>query len=513
MGKNLIDNRYDLRDLLGSGGMAEVFLAHDEVLDRDIALKLLKDRYAEDEEFVERFRREARSAAALASAYIVPIFDRGETEDGTYYIAMEYVPGGTLKDRLKRTGASPLSTAAEVALQTAEALHAAHQRGVIHRDVKPDNILFADYEHDSEHVKVADFGIARATEATTISHPGDILGSVKYMSPEQAAGDQIGPASDLYSLGVVLYEMLTGTVPFAVDIPADISVRHAEEPPPYPSKVNPEVPKSMDAVVMKLLERDPDDRYGSAAELIEDLREIRDGLPSVTSSSDEATTAAMATPPAPTLTQSASDGIRPGRRRLPQFLIALVAFVVVLGIIGSFVLPNAATAGISEILKGVLGDLPDRTKQDDPPGPEEIRVPDVEGLTEQEARERLAEAGFKTEIRHRDSSEEGAGRVLDQSVSVREKVEEDSKILLTVGEGSQVARVPDLIGLSYPEAESKLEESGLLLGGVNEAPSNTVPAGMITKQDPPPRTRLDANAYVYLTTSVGPPERSSAGRG
>src|SRR5215216_2375302 len=150
MGKNLIDERYELRVLVGSGGMANVFLAHDEVLDRDIALKLLKDRYAEDEEFVERFRREARSAAALANPYIVPIFDRGETEDGTYYIAMEYVPGGTLKDWIRTTGALPPQTAAEVALQIAEALKAAHERGIVHRDVKPRNILVA----NSGHVKV-----------------------------------------------------------------------------------------------------------------------------------------------------------------------------------------------------------------------------------------------------------------------------------------------------------------------------------------------------------------------
>src|SRR5215208_6996689 len=199
VGTNLIDDRYEMRGLVGSGGMADVYLAHDEVLDRDIALKLLKARYAEDEEFVERFRREAKSAAALTSPYIVPIFDRGETEDGTYYIAMEYLPGGTLKDRLRIRGALPPRAAAEVALQVAKALNTAHLRGVVHRDIKPRNMLVT----DTGHVKVADFGIARAADATTISHTGDILGSAKYMSPEQAAGDQVGPASGLYSLGVV----------------------------------------------------------------------------------------------------------------------------------------------------------------------------------------------------------------------------------------------------------------------------------------------------------------------
>src|SRR3712207_3224616 len=189
MGKNLIDERYKLRALLGSGGMAHVYLAHDAVLDRDVALKMLKARYAENGELVERFRREARSAASLSHPHIVPVFDWGQTGDGTYYIAMEYLPGGTLKDRIRTTGAFPPRTAAGVALQTAEALHAAHQMGVIHRDIKPGNILFA----DPEHAKVADFGIARAAEATTVSDLGDILGSVRYMSPEQAAGERVGP--------------------------------------------------------------------------------------------------------------------------------------------------------------------------------------------------------------------------------------------------------------------------------------------------------------------------------
>src|ERR671926_735863 len=213
--QQLIDNRYRIVKPLGSGGMADVYLAHDNILDRDVALKVMSTRYASDDEFVERFKREAQSAAALSHQNIVSIFDRGASEDGTYYIAMEYLPGGTLKERIMSKGALPARTAAAVALQIAEALQAAHEQGMIHRDIKPRNILIT----YSGHVKVADFGIARAAEATTISDLGEILGSVKYMSPEQAMGERVGPASDLYSLGVVLYEMLTGRVPFEVATP------------------------------------------------------------------------------------------------------------------------------------------------------------------------------------------------------------------------------------------------------------------------------------------------------
>ncbi|MBA2534953.1 MAG: serine/threonine protein kinase, partial [Rubrobacter sp.] len=295
MGETLVDGRYELRTLTGSGGMADVFLAYDRVLDRDVALKLLKDRYARDEEFVERFRREAKSAASLANRHIVPVFDRGETEDGTYYIAMEYVPGGDLGDLIKDVGRLPPRRTLEIALQVAEALGTAHERGVVHRDIKPRNILIT----RSGHVKVADFGIARAAEATTISHPGDILGSVKYMSPEQAAGEPVGPASDLYSLGVVLYEMLTGGVPFEVVTPEDVPAEQAKGPPRPPSETNPEVSEALDAAVAGLLATDPAARHGSAAGLIADLRRVRYGLPKAVPSPNEATTAASGGPLAP----------------------------------------------------------------------------------------------------------------------------------------------------------------------------------------------------------------------
>src|SRR5215213_9317926 len=260
MDKTLIDERYELRNLAGSGGMADVYLAHDKVLERPVALKLLKDHLAQNHEFVERFRYEARSAASLSHPHIVPVFAWGEARDGTCYIVMEHLPGGTLKRRIISKGALPTCTAAAVALQIAQALRAAHEHGVIHRDIKPHNILIT----DSGHVKVADFGIARAAETTTISGHGDILGTAHYISPEQAMGEPVSPASDLYSLGVVLYEMLTGMVPFEVENLSDLPAAHAGGPPPHPRELNPKVPEGTDALIMKLLCRDPDDRYASA---------------------------------------------------------------------------------------------------------------------------------------------------------------------------------------------------------------------------------------------------------
>src|SRR5918999_3804763 len=272
--RTLIDDRYELRGPVGSGGMADVFLAHDEVLDRDVALKLLKDQYAENEEFVERFKREAQSAAALSHPNIVSIFDRGASEDGTYYIAMEYLSGGTLKDRILKRGALPARTAAAVALQIAEALRAAHDRDVVHRDIKPHNILIT----GTGDVKVTDFGIARAASSSTMTRTGHILGTAHYISPEQAMGEPVGPASDLYSLGVVLYEMLTGELPFDADTPLGIAMKHVNGHLVPPQELNAEVPDGINAITMKLLAKDPKDRYASDAELTEDLGRVIAGL-------------------------------------------------------------------------------------------------------------------------------------------------------------------------------------------------------------------------------------------
>ena len=510
MGETLVDDRYELRALAGSGGMADVFLAYDRVLDRDVALKLLKDRYAGDEDFVERFRREARSAAALSSPFIVPVFDRGETEDGAYYIAMEYLPGGTLEDRIAGAGRLPPREAVEVAVQVAEALQAAHERGVVHRDVKPGNVLLT----RSGHAKVADFGIARAAEATTISEPGDILGSARYMSPEQAAGGRVGPASDLYSLGVVLYEMLTGSVPFAVATPADVPAEHAEGPPRRPSEANPEIPEALDALVVRLLSASPEDRYGSSAEVLGELGRVRSGLPPAAPSPNEATTATLngpmalaSGPPAPA--PPASAGTTRGRRS-SWILAAFVALIAVLGVAGWGLLRDPAGSGDPGAARGGSEEPPEGVERARP-GPKEAEVPAVEGLAAQEARERLAEDGFDVGVRHREGPEESSGRVLEQSVAGGKRAKEGSEILLTVGKGPGVVQTPNLVGLTYPQAEIELERAGLLLGGVGEAPSEIVPAGVIVAQDPAPGTDLDPGSYVRLTTSVGPPEETTYG--
>ena len=270
-----LGGRYLLSDLLGAGGMAEVFLAHDLMLGRVLALKVLKEHYAKDERFVGRFWREAKSAAALNHPNVVQIYDQGRAEDGRYYIAMEHVPGGSLEDLILRRGPLGPSEATRLASQVAEALRVAHRRGIVHRDIKPQNVLL----DEASNAKVADFGIALAASRTYTSGTNLLFGTPSYMSPEQAMGERVGPESDLYSLGVVLYEMLTGRVPFAADGALATAMKHLTEPPHPPRKRNASVPEAMEALVMRLLSKDPKDRYPSAARLIEDLRRTREGLP------------------------------------------------------------------------------------------------------------------------------------------------------------------------------------------------------------------------------------------
>ena len=289
MPRLLIDNRYSLGDLLGIGGTAEVYLAHDEILDRDVALKVLRSQYAENEEFVKLFRHEARSAAALNHPNLVPVYYWGRSGDGRYYMTMEYVSGGTLKDRV----GAPLdpSTVIGLGLQVADALRFAHEHGVIHRDVKPHNILLT----EASEARVADFEIARAANATTTSQSSLFMGTAGYMSPEQAKGETVGPASDMYSLGVVFYEALTGGLPYRAEDPVALAMKHVNELPSSPREANPKVPKNLAILTLKLMAKRPEDRYPSASALVQGLKRIQYRLPPAVVASEE-TTQNMAVP-------------------------------------------------------------------------------------------------------------------------------------------------------------------------------------------------------------------------
>src|SRR5207244_3809508 len=274
--ETIIDGRYRGISRVGSGGMADVYLAQDTLLGREVAVKVLHHQFAEDQEFVERFRREASSAAALSHPNIVGIFDRGEW-NGTYYIAMEYVAGRSLKSIVREVGAFDPAIAIEIVVQILRAAQFAHRRGVIHRDLKPHNVIL----DQEDRARVTDFGIARAG-ASDMTLTGSIMGTAQYLSPEQAQGHAVSAASDLYSIGVVLYELLTGAVPFEGETAVAIAFKQVSAQPRPPSELNPAVPASLDAVVLRALAKDPAQRFTDADEFIAVLQQERAALPAST---------------------------------------------------------------------------------------------------------------------------------------------------------------------------------------------------------------------------------------
>src|SRR5690348_18439161 len=292
---SVFDGRYRIERKLGAGGMADVYLAEDQELGRRVAIKILNDRHAADDSFIERFRREAKNAAGLSHPNIVSIYDRGEAE-GTYYIAMEYLDGRSLKELIVGRGPAPIKTAIDYARQILAAVGFAHKHGIVHRDIKPHNVLVG----GEGRLKVTDFGIARSG-ASQMTEVGSIIGTAQYLSPEQARGAPVDQTSDLYSVGVVLYEMLTGVVPFSGDTPVEIAMKHLSSTPEAPSAKRAEVPRELDLVVLRALAKDPADRYQSAEEMDADLARVARGA-AVSPATEEAATAIISRPPSTAVT-------------------------------------------------------------------------------------------------------------------------------------------------------------------------------------------------------------------
>ncbi|HEX2739794.1 MAG TPA: Stk1 family PASTA domain-containing Ser/Thr kinase [Rubrobacter sp.] len=544
--QQLVDNRYRLLRPLGSGGMADVYLAHDAILDRDVALKVMSTRYASDEEFVERFKREAQSAAALSHPNIVSIFDRGESEDGTYYIAMEYLPGGTLKDRILKRGALPARTAAAVALQMAEALRAAHDRDVIHRDIKPHNILIT----GSGDVKVTDFGIARAASSSTMTRTGHILGTAHYISPEQAMGEHVGPASDLYSLGVVLYEMLTGELPFDADTPLGIAMKHVNGHARPPKELDPSIPDGINAITLRLLAKNPEDRYPNDSELIEDLERVSAGLDPAGATTEMMTrampVAATARMNSPLPPQRVSRTKK--RRGTAPLLIALLALLILapLAWIGYGLIQDRQDAqtlpriGVPDLVDMTLDEARNEVGDDfdiqvtdsvenekpvdtilsqDPStgkaekgstitvtvvGTQVAGVPNVVGSERAAAEQTLKDAGFEVQVDEKESTFDDQGLVMSQDPGSGARVEVGSGVTITVGTGPSSVEVPELYGNTPAQAESILQQTGLKLGARTQDYSNDVAEGSIFFQDPSEGENVEPGTAVDVTVSLGP---------
>src|SRR4051794_33447597 len=472
----VIDDRYRIKHRIGSGGMADVYCALDEQLGRDVALKLLHRRFAEDQEFVERCRREASSAAGLQHPNVVGVFDRGEW-DGTSYIAMEHLEGRTLKQLI--TDEAPLDPirAIDLVVQLLRAARFAHKRGIIHRDLKPHNAIV----DPDGRVKVTDFGIARAG-ASDMTQTGSIMGTAQYLSPEQAQGVNVDERSDLYSVGVVLYEMLTGRVPFEGDSAVSIALKQVAEAPTPPSAINPDTPPELEALVLRALAKDPAERYQDADEFITALDRVRGHLAAgVSPPGDETTAFAPLTTTAATAAAAglgaaagtdayatgADTGVYPAaplpledeaereRRRWPVVLLVLLLLA------GAGLAAYALTR------------------------PEKVGVPNVVGRPYQGAAASLRNAGFQVEIDRVRDATSPVDTVIRQDPQPETRAEKGATVTLTVSEGPGTRALPNVIGDGRNEATKKLKEAGFKVDEQRE-PSDDVAENHVIDTQPSP---------------------------
>jgi serine/threonine-protein kinase len=560
----LFDGRYRIVRKLGSGGMANVYLAEDEELGRRVAIKILNDRYANDDAFIERFRREAKSAASLSHPNIVSIYDRGEAE-GTYYIAMEVIEGRSLKELILTRGPLSIVEAVHYARQILQALRFAHRHGIIHRDIKPHNNLIGE-----QGLKVTDFGIARYGPSQ-MTEAGSIMGTAQYLSPEQARGAPVTASSDLYSVGIVLYEMLTGRVPFTGDSAIEIAMKHLNDWPKPPSKLRPEIPEEIDHIVLRALAKAPEDRYQSAEEFIEDLQRVEAGLP-VSPETSEAATALLTGVPIGAATEVLSgDATRvtprpytptrrpptppvypryeeppPKRRRIGPWLLVLTLLAAA-ALAGWYVytqiqdqladstVPVPLVEGLRQdnaegiieeaglvvkVIEGPDDEVRAGFVADQDPeagteisnggqvtifvstGPRKTTVPDVVGLKYDDAVKLLRDAGL--DWRRRDVfSDRRAGRVVAQEPESGEEVVEGTVVLLRVSKGAEKVTVPNVLDQTESSARAELEQAGFEVQ-VLQAPSDNTAEGLVSDQAPDAGEKVKKGSTVQITVSSGP---------
>ncbi|MCL6537327.1 MAG: Stk1 family PASTA domain-containing Ser/Thr kinase [Acidothermus sp.] len=473
--RRILGDRYELGEIIGYGGMAEVHRGRDLRLGREVAIKTLRVDLARDTTFQTRFRREAQSAAALNHPSIVAVYDTGESLlDGVAvpYIVMEYVDGRTLRDILKLEPHILPRRALEIVADVLDALDYSHRNGIVHRDIKPGNIMIT---RDGQ-VKVMDFGIARAVaqSSATVTQTAAVIGTAQYLSPEQARGEPVDQRSDIYSTGCLLYELLTGTPPFTGESAVAVAYQHVREDPVPPSRINPDVPPAVDAIVMKALAKNPANRYQSAAEMRTDIERALRGQP------------VQATP----LLLDPTEQLAPvtqvqemppprGRRGLTYTLLALAAIALLIG--------------IGLLLRQFLTSTH---------GPQTIPVPNVKGMTQAQAEQVLTGRGFKVRPEDEPSATVPKGVVIDQNPTAGYPLAQGSTVTIFVSSGPRLVAVPDVRNKTLDEARQLLQQQGLKVGSVSNQNSQE-PQGTVLAQDPAAGTQIPAGSAVNLVVASG----------
>jgi beta-lactam-binding protein with PASTA domain len=532
----IIDGRYRVSARLGSGGMADVYLAQDTLLGRQVALKLLHHRFAEDQEFVERFRREASSAAGLSHPNVVAVFDRGEW-DGTYYIAMEYLPGRSLKAVVREHGALSPQDATDIVVQILLATRFAHRRGIIHRDIKPHNVIL----DEEGRAKVTDFGIARAG-ASDMTLTGSIMGTAQYLSPEQAQGHAVSESSDLYAVGVVLYELLTGQVPFEGESPVTVALKQVSVEPTPPSALNPAVTPALEGVVMRSLAKDPAARFANADEFIAALQQAREGIappPAFNGAPPTQDAAALLVSPLPPKDGTPADGALRRKRALwiaaGVVLLAIAAAAALLLLkpakSGRVTVPNLAgetqeAAVVSLRHEGLVpvvslaanarvptGQVVGST----PPGgtivvkgshvsvvvssgPGVIGLPDVNDKSSSDAVKILRDAGFQPTTQSQASESVEKGRVISTDPAAGIEVQVGSPVTVLVSSGPKEVSVPEVTGETQADATATLAAAGLKVN-VSKREVAEPAAGTVISQTPGAGTQLKLGGQVTIVVA------------
>ena len=479
----IIGNRYEVLEKIGIGGMATVYKAKDNILKRNVAVKVLRDEFTTDEEFIKRFNTEAQAAASLTHPNIVSIYDVGH-EDNLYFIVMELIQGKTLKQIITEDGVLPWKWSINIAIQIASALEIAHKNNIVHRDIKPHNIIIT----EDGVAKVTDFGIAKAVSNSTITAFGTTIGSVHYFSPEHARVGYTDAKSDIYSSVVVMYEMMTGRVPFDADTPVSIALKHMQEKPVEPIKLNPSIPYAVNKIIMKAMQKEVALRYSSATEMLKDLNAALKNPDGNTVMPDQNIENSY-TQRIPTI--QGGEKMNQKEKKVNAFfkkhkkaiMIAIIVLIVIL-------IPVIGFYGTQAILN--VGRAKD------------VKLPNLVGKTIEEAEQELNKSKLKIEKKEEFNSEIEAGKIISQNPPFIENytVKENSTVEVVVSKGTEMTKVPKIIGMEYEEAEEEIKKYNLQAEKIDKV-SKTVEKGIVIEQEPAENTEIKAGEKVKIYVSCG----------